>query len=94
MVLQTIFMMFEDLKLVARQQHRIGMASTRHQSEILHSLLLLFLYFGEGNVTFCFLLLQKSTVMETKAIEASNTTFLFGAKFSADASYVIAGDGR
>ena len=32
--------------------------------------------------------------METKAIEASNTTFLFGAKFSADASYVIAGDGR
>ena len=32
--------------------------------------------------------------METKAIEANNTTFLFGAKFSADASYVIAGDGR
>ena len=25
MVLQNIFMMFEDLKLVPRQQHRIGM---------------------------------------------------------------------
>ena len=32
--------------------------------------------------------------MNTKAIGASNTTFLFGAKFSADASYVIAGEGR
>lgn len=32
--------------------------------------------------------------MNTKAIDASNSTFLFGAKFSADAAYVIAGEGR
>ncbi len=32
--------------------------------------------------------------MDMGAISANNNTFLFGAKFSADASYVVAGEGR